>query len=253
MRKLLRKTAFLLQGVLLLHLFWWLASALLNMRAVPSPLTVYAQLDRLWQNQIQWHVLYSLCRIVAGVALALLAGVPLGLLMARFPRWNRLLYPVVYLSYPIPKTALLPVAMLLWGMRDGSKIAILFLIVVFQVIVAVRDSALAVEPDWYRVIASAGATPAQLLRHVTLPAVMPGLLSSLRVSIGTGVAVLFFVEGYGTRYGVGYYILDAWSRMHYVDMYSGILLISALGFALFAGVDVLSRRLCAWSGSAGLE
>jgi len=58
---------------------------------------------------------------------------------------------------------------------------------------------------------------------------------------------LFFVEGYGTKFGMGYYILDAWSRINYIDMYIGIIVISIVGFVLFISIDFFSDRLCKWS------
>ncbi len=193
------------------------------------------------------HILSSLKRIGVGLALSLAVGIPIGILMAYSERANKILYPLIYFSYPIPKTALLPIAMMLWGMRDGSKVAIIFLIIVFQVIVSARDSVRNIDPAMYLVTVSAGASQAQIIRHVTLPAILPELLTSIRVSLGTAVSILFFVEGYGTKYGMGYYILDAWSRIDYIDMYIGIIVISIVGFALFVSIDFLSNQLCKWN------
>lgn len=245
-QRLLSRTALFLQGFGLVHLLWYLAALLLKTPVVPDPLAVYTQFGDVFRDGILLHVLYSLRRIALGLLLSLLVGVPVGILMASSRRVGRLLRPLVYFSYPIPKTALLPVAMLLWGMRDGSKVAILFLIIVFQVMIAVRDGVRNIDPSYYLVTVSTGASRLSILRHVALPAILPELLTSTRISLGTAVSVLFFVEAYGTRRGVGYYIVDAWSRMDYVGMYSGILVISLLGFLLFAAVDVLSEKLCPW-------
>jgi NitT/TauT family transport system permease protein len=134
--------------------------------------------------------------------------------------------------------------MLLWGMRDGSKVAIIFLIIVFQVIVSVRDGVYNIDSSMYQVTKSAGASGSQIIWHVTLPAILPELFTSIRVSVGTAVSILFFVEGYGTKYGMGYYILNAWSRINYIDMYIGIIVISIIGFALFVLIDSIAEKLC---------
>ena len=76
--------------------------------------------------------------------------------------------------------------------------------------------------------------------------VLPELFTSLRIGVGTALAVLFIVEAYGTRAGIGYYILDCWSRIDYLGMYGGIVLISLVGALLFLGVDLLAQRLCRW-------
>ncbi len=247
MNKLRQRFLVFAQGFLLVNALWLLAHLLLRTNVIPSPIEVYRHLGDAWGDNVFLHILHSLRRIALGLALSLLAGVPIGMLMAYSAAWNKVLYPLVYFTYPIPKTALLPVAMLLWGMHDGSKVAILFLIIVFQVIVAVRDGVRNIDATLYQVVRSAGANQRQIIRHVTLPAILPELLTSIRVALGTAVSVLFFVEGYGTRYGMGYYILDAWSRINYIDMYLGIVVISVVGFALFVLIDFASDRLCRWN------
>jgi NitT/TauT family transport system permease protein len=182
----------------------------------------------------------------------LAVGVPIGILMAYSKRANAYLYPLIYFSYPIPKTALLPIAMLLWGMRDGSKVVIIFCIIVFQVIVSVRDSVLHIDKALYQAIICSGGSRLQIIRHITVPAILPQLFTSIRVSLGTAVSILIFIEGYGTEYGMGYYILDAWSRINYIQMYLGILVISFVGFVLFIAMDMLIRKVCPWMKEATL-
>ena len=244
MNKLINQCKILIQGFLLINLVWLIASVLMNINVIPNPFLVYKNFGSVLTNNIFFHILYSLRRIGIGLALSLAVGIPIGILMAYSKKANKILYPFIYFSYPIPKTALLPIAMLLWGMRDGSKIAIIFLIIVFQVIVSVRDSVRNIDTTMYQVIMSVGANRRQIIWHVTLPAILPELLTSIRVSLGTAVSILFFVEGYGTKYGMGYYILDAWSRINYIDMYIGIIVISIIGFALFISIDLVEDKLC---------
>lgn len=247
MSKLFNQCKIFIQGFLLINLIWLTASILLNTNIVPNPIYVYKDFGRLLTNNILIHILYSLKRIGIGLALSLIVGIPIGVLMSYSKNANKLLYPLIYFSYPIPKTALLPIAMLLLGMRDGSKISIMFLVIVFQVIVSVRDSVNNIDNTMYQVIKSAGANRNQIIWHVTLPAILPQLLTSIRVSIGAAVSILFFVEGYGTKFGMGYYILDAWSRINYIDMYIGIIVISIVGFILFVSIDFISDKLCKWN------
>lgn len=246
MKKILNKLYLFMTGFLLINLIWYVGYLTAHTTVIPNPLIVYQNFGKVFQNHILMHILTSLKRIGIGLSLSLLVGIPIGMLMAYSKRANKILYPLVYFSYPIPKTALLPIAMLLLGMRDGSKIVIIFLIIVFQVIVAVRDGVQNIDPSLYFVTVSSGASKGQVIRHITLPAILPELLTSLRISLGTAVSILFFVEAYGTRYGMGYYIVDAWSRIDYIGMYSGIIVISIIGFILFAGIDVLYEKLCPW-------
>lgn len=247
MHKFWRRCLIFLQGFLSVNLIWAIAYCVTDTTVIPNPLTVYKNLGLVISDHMWIHILYSLKRIGAGLAISLIIGIPIGILIGYSKRANRILYPFIYFSYPIPKTALLPIAMLLFGMRDGSKIIIMVLVIVFQVIIAVRDSILNIDPTVYRVIESCGANKLQIIWHVTLPAIMPQMLTSLRVSVGAAVSILFFVEGYGTKYGMGYYILDAWSRINYIEMYMGIITIAIIGFLLFACIDYLSSVICKWS------
>lgn len=247
MKRLYKLCKVFVLGYLSINLIWFLAFLLTDIAVIPNPFLVYMNFGNVISGHMQIHIVYSLRRIGAGLALSLAIGIPIGIIMAYSKKANKILYPLIYFSYPIPKTALLPIAMLVWGMRDGSKIAIMFLVIVFQVIVSVRDSVRSIDPRMYQVVYSAGANRRQIIWHVTLPAILPQLLTSIRVSLGAAVSILFFVEGYGTKYGMGYYILDAWSRIDYINMYIGILVISMIGFSLFVTIDIISDRLCRWN------
>jgi NitT/TauT family transport system permease protein len=94
---------------------------------------------------------------------------------------------------------------------------------------------------------SLGANRWQKGIHLVLPAVLPNILTSLRIGIGTAIAVLFFVESFATSLGLGFFILDAWSRFDYRGMYSGIVGMGLLGVILYEVVEILDRTLCKWT------
>lgn len=241
-----KKIKTFLQGFILLNLLWYIFASLINIRILPKPTDVYLNMNHLYGENLYIHVLVSLWRVFSGLAISLALGIFIGLLMAYSRIGNKLLNPLVYFTYPIPKTALLPVVMLLFGLGDHSKILLIVLILVFQVIVAVKDAVLNIPPETYHPLRSLGASKLQIFTHITVPAILPDLLTNLRLSIGTALSILFFAEGYGTQYGIGYYILDAWMRIDYVGMYAGIVVISLLGFALFILIDLLEEALCKW-------
>lgn len=247
--KLRKRLVLFLQGFVMVNVLWYIAAAVLNMKALPKPTEIYFNIDKLYGEKLYFHVLISLYRIMGGLTISLIIGLLLGLLMAYSRLGHKLLNPLVYFTYPIPKTALLPVLMLLFGLKDTSKIILIVLIVVFQVIVSVRDSVLNISKENYNLIKSLGASKIQLFKNVTLPAILPELLTNLRVSMGTAISILFFAEGYGTNYGIGYYIMDAWNRIDYISMYSGIVVISLLGFGMFTLIDMLEEKLCRWKNT----
>ncbi len=148
--------------------------------------------------------------MVAGIVLAMLTAVPVGLILGQSPALNRFFSPIIYITYPIPKIVLLPVILLLFGIGDTSKIFIIFLILFFRILVVVRDQAVALRPELIYSVRSLGAGRRALFRFVCAPASVPAALTALRVSIGTAVAV-FFAESFATNSGLGYYIIvDSW-------------------------------------------
>ncbi|GHT77293.1 ABC transporter permease [Bacteroidia bacterium] len=192
------------------------------------------------------HILASVVRLTEGLFLAFLIAVPIGLLLSHSPKINKIGSPILYFSYPIPKLALLPVVMLLMGIGESAKITMIVLILVFQVIVSVRDAALHIPHEDFHVLISLGANKRQLFRWVVLPAILPETLTSLRVAVGTSASVLFFTETFGTDKGLGFYIVNSWMRLAYKDMAVGIIALSLIGLALFSAIDLLEKRLCKW-------
>jgi NitT/TauT family transport system permease protein len=243
-----KKFKLFIQGFITFNILWYLLAITVHMRVLPKPTDIYLNLNNLYGDKLYIHVLISLYRVASGLSISLVLGISIGLLMASSNVWNKILNPLVYFTYPIPKTALLPIVMLLFGLGDTSKIIILVLILVFQIIVAVRDAVINIPSETYNPIRSLGASKLQIFIHITLPAILPELLTTLRLSIGTALSILFFTEGYGTQYGIGYYILDAWTRIDYIGMYAGIVVISLLGFLLFISIDILEESICKWKG-----
>lgn len=225
---------------------WWAIALLLALPIVPTPDKVLVRLAHVFSRDIFAHAVWSLWRIAAGLGLAVCVGYPFGVLMGYFRRADRYLSPVVYLTYPVPKIALLPILMLLAGVGELSKILMIFLIIVFQVIVAVRDAIRTLPEERYAPLYSLGASLAQVFRFVILPASLPKFITAVRVAMATAVSVLFFTETFGTQYGMGYYIMDAWLRVNYLEMYAGILVFSAMGLLLFGLIDGFERAACRW-------
>jgi ABC superfamily ATP binding cassette transporter, permease protein len=226
---------------------WAGLAYLLAMPVIPSPEQVALRLAAKFPETIAVHAGYSLMRIVLGLFAAVAVGYPVGVLMGHFPRVNRLFAPVLYMTYPVPKIALLPVVMLLFGVGETSKLLLVFLIIVFQVIVGVRDAVAAIPSETYAPLRVLGASFPQIMRHIIVPASLPKFITAVRVAMATAISVLFFTETFGTQYGIGCYIMDAWLRVNYLDMYAGIVVLSTMGLMLFILLDFAERRLCAWN------
>ena len=233
-------------GSVICFVFWTAAAHLLNMPAIPPPEQVMVRLSQIFLDTIAVHSAYSFMRLSIGLLTAVLIGYPVGVVMGYFGRINRVLSPIIYLTYPIPKIALLPVVMLLFGVGELSKLLLVFFILVFQIIVTVRDAVAGIPPETYVPLRVLGASFGQMMHHIILPASLPKFITAIRVAMATAISVLFFTETFGTRYGIGYFIMDSWLRVNYLDMYAGIVVLSAIGLLIFAVFDGLERKLCRW-------
>lgn len=221
---------------------------LLDQPILPTPLVVVAAfVDQLFHGDLLRHFLASFWRVVASTALSIGLATPAGLALGQSKRVNALISPLIYVLYPIPKVVFLPVLLLFFGIGNLSKILIIFVILFFQILVLVRDQAAALRPELILSVRSLGAGRRALFRFVYLPASLPGVLTALRQSIGTAVAVLYVAEVLATRLGLGYYIYFQGSTLlNYPAMYAGIVAMSLLGLSLYLLVDWLEKCLCAW-------
>lgn len=229
-----------------LALFWHVSSVFLNSPMLPSPVDALSATSRLLKGELTGHLWVSFYRVIISTGLSLSIGLPLGLLMGYEFKLDRFLAPVVYLIYPIPKIVFLPLILFFLGLGDVSKIFLITFIVIFQIMVTTRDAVKKVPREMIDSLRSLGGNRFQVYLHVLLPASLPDVLTALRLSMGTAIAVLFFAESFATTRGLGYFIMDAWSRSAPDEMFAGIIVMGLLGVFLFITVDFAENILCRW-------
>jgi len=230
-----------------LTLLWQVAALLIHRPILPAPWEVIVVFVRELGNELLIHFGVSLWRVTAGMALSVAVAAPAGLAIGGSSTANRIFSPIIYLLYPIPKVVFVPIVFLFLGIGDTAKIAIIFLILFFQIVVLVRDQAAGLPPQLLQSLRSLGAGRRALFRFVYLPASLPAILTALRQSIGTAVAVLYITELFATKYGLGYYIYyEGSTLLDYPAMYAGVIAMSLLGLGMYFAVDWLERRLCGW-------
>ena len=232
-------------GIAFVLLGWEVTALLLDTSALPTPqatIPVFAK----YAAAMLPDFLTSLYRLVAALAIGVALGAPLGLALGRSPKANALFAPVVYILYPLPKIVLLPILLVLLGLADAPKIVLIALTIFFQVVVVMRDAALAIPEATVVSVRSLGASRAQVWRHVILPATLPDLFTTLRVSSGIAIAILFFAESIAGSTGLGYFIMESWGMVNYPRMFAGIIALALLGVIVYLVFDILERRACAW-------
>lgn len=235
-----------LYGVLMILIFWYLVHSVIGSKVVPNPYETFIVFIQLLRGDLALHIGVSILRVITAVAIAMVIAVPLGLWIGSNKRADRVLSPVIYILYTIPKIAFLPVFMLLFGLGDRSKIILLISIIVFQILLATRDGVKETPRQLHYSVKSLGLNKWAMYVHLIIPAVLPKIISALRISIGVGISVLFFSENFATSYGIGFFIMDKWAILRYKEMFAGIIGISLMGFLIFKGIDLLERKLCPW-------
>lgn len=233
-----------LAGICMLFFLWQLFSFFVNRPILPSPLEVVPLFLTNITGDLGLHFLASAARVLSAIALATVLAAPLGLALGQMPRLDRVVGPLVAIIYPIPKIIFLPVIYVLMGISDLSKIALITIIIFFQILVVVRDEAASLKQELILSVQSLGAGRRALFRYVYIPASIPAILTALRISVGTAVAVLFIAEQSLTSYGLGYYIvIETYQVLLYPEMYTGIIGMGLLGVLLYFAIYSIELKV----------
>lgn len=174
--------------------------------------------------------LSSLQNLTAGLALAIVVGVGLGVLMAWYRPVEILVNPLVRVLYPLPRSALIPVMILWFGLGAASKIAAVFLGCLLPVVIGAFNGARGVEQVLIWSALAAGAKPREVLREVVVPAAMPEILACIRNALALSFILLVAAELLISQRGMGYLISSFGEAGAYDAMFAGVLTVSAVGF-----------------------
>ena len=231
-------------GLLMFLFFWQVLAWVVRRPIMPSPVVVLPLFFTSIFGELGLHLLASTGRVLAAIGIAVITAVPVGLGLGQIPKLDRIFSPLIAIVYPIPKIVFLPVIYVLMGITDVSKIFLIALIIFFQILVVVRDEAANLHPELILSVRSLGAGRRALFRYVYFPASLPAVLTALRVSTATAIAVLFIAEQSLTTYGLGYFIVvETYQVLRYPQMYTGILAMSLLGLSLYFIFNNLELRI----------
>lgn len=242
---IINKQTYWVVALFSLFAFWQGLSLVLQTPVLPTPSQALHTFIKNF-SVIRPHLQVSAFRVVGSLAVALSLGVPIGLAVGRYRNLDAFTSPLIYLTYPIPKIALLPVLLGIMGLGESPKLFLISIIVFYQIVVTTRDAVREVNWNLICSITSLGAGEKDLIRYVFFPAALPRIFTALRISLGTALAVLFLTETFNTFQGIGHFILDASMRGNYKEVFAGIIGISLLGLILFVVIDITEKKICPW-------
>jgi NitT/TauT family transport system permease protein len=244
-----RAALFRWYSIPLLLLVWYLSveTGFAESRLLPSPVRVWTVLvEEVGNGTLVYHAYVTITRAMIGFALAVAVGIPFAALMARSALWRNLFEPIFFLGYPIPKIALYPVFVYIFGIGASSKIAFTFLECLYPIVVTCYFGFRAIQTRLVWTAQNFGASRATVLRRVILPAALPSVFSGLRVALPVAIIVVVITEMIGDSIGLGYYIEVSGVRFAFDKVYAAIVVTGICGFILDRLLLLLRRHIVYW-------
>ncbi len=227
---------------------WELGARLLDVGGLPPASHALAEVPAILSDpESLLNIAASLRRMVLGLALGTVVGVPVGLTMGRSRHVAAFFNPLLMVVYPVPKAALMPVIMLWIGIGDASKTLVIFLGVTLPVIYHSYQGALAVEQKMLWSAAAMGLRAPARLARIVLPAALPEILVGCRTALVLALITMVTSEMIARESGVGNILFNALDMAQYDTVYAMIAIIAMLGFALDAAFERLRQWLVAWA------
>ncbi|MBJ7220301.1 MULTISPECIES: ABC transporter permease [unclassified Brenneria] len=197
----------------------------------------------LWQ-----HVMVSVARAMSAFSVAILIGVPLGLVMGLSAPIAAIFNPFVQFLRPLPKIALIPLAVVWLGIGEASKFFLIFIATFLSVVVGANAAVERIGRNRIRVAQTLGASRRQIFFRVVLPDTLPELFTTVRLSIGIGWTSLIAAEMVAATSGIGWMVMNASAYLRTDIVMLGILLLGAIGYLLDLLLVGLQRILVPWAG-----
>ncbi|WP_084525613.1 ABC transporter permease [Nocardia vaccinii] len=217
----------------------------------PFSTVVQAFVELIRNGQMWEHVSASLSRSLVGFALAVVTAVPVGVAIAWYRPVAEFLGPILELFRNTAALALLPVFVLILGIGETSKVALVLYAGFFPILLNTITGVRTADPLLVKSATSLGFSSVRLFQKVILPAALPSIFTGLRMAASSSILVLIATEMVGARAGLGYLITAAQQNFQIPDMYAGIIAISLVGLVFNGVLLAVERRLSRWRTSSG--
>ena len=243
------ETALTIAAPLAMFVLWEVLarSGLIDARFWPPPSSLAsAAAELVADGTLATNVRISLVRILVGFLIGAIPAVVLGLIMGLWWPARALLLPTASALYAIPKIALLPLVLLVFGTGEAGKYAIVAISIFFLVVLSTVAGVLAIDRAYMDVARNFGAGPLARFLTVALPGALPSIFTGLRLGLGFSLVVIVGTEFIAAESGIGKFIYESYYRLAIRDMFVGLIVTGVLGWLLTTAVDLLERRLVPW-------
>lgn len=212
----------------------------------PASEVFLAMVNLVRTGELFLHASRSMGRSGIGCLLAIGLAIPVGILVAWFPRFEEVVDPICQILRNTSVLAMLPIFILVLGLGEASKIAIVFWGSVWPTLLNTINGVKCVDPLLVKAAGSMNVSGFTLLRKVILPAVLPSILTGVRLSAGVAIVILVAAEMVGAQSGLGFLVFYSEQKYEIANMYAGIVAISLLGVAVNHGLVRCEAHFTRW-------
>jgi NitT/TauT family transport system permease protein len=229
---------------------WELAVALFRVPEyiLPTPRGIAAAMIKEWRY-LALHTWITVQEVLLGFAMAVAVGIPIAVAIVYSPLIERAIYPLLVGSQSVPKIAIAPLLIFWAGLGLFPKVLVAFLISFFPIIIDTVVGLRSVEPEMLHLARSMGAGAGRIFLKIRFPTALPNIFAGLKVAVTLSVVGAIVGEFIQADRGLGYALLQANAVMDTRLGFAAIIVLSAVGIAMFVAVDFIERRLIPWHAS----
>ena len=234
---------------IILFLIWEICSrtGVFDIRFFPPPSEILHHLFFVSPDEgIFMDIVATLNRITWGYLAGGIVGISAGIAMGLSKTMRNCFYPIVAMLYPIPKIAILPLIMLIFGIGEFSKIVVVFIGSFFLILINTLHGVKNLEKIYHDVAFVYRIKRSRFIFQVVLPGALPSIFTGLKLAIGYSLVIVVAAEFSGADAGIGYLIWQSWETFSIKAMYAGIFVIGALGFTFAYTLEYLEKKLIPW-------
>lgn len=222
-------------------------TGILDVRFFPAPSDIFYHLFFVSPDEgILLDITFSVYRISVGYIVGCSLGVLLGVGMGLSHFLRMMFYPLILVTYPIPKIAVLPLIMLIFGIGDLSKIVVVVIGSFFLVLMNTLHGVDSLAKIYHDVAKVYKISRRNFIFKIVIPGSLPSIFTGLKLAIGYSLVIVVAAEFSGADKGIGYLIWQSWETFSIKSMYAGIFVIGVLGFIFSYSLDLLERKMVPW-------
>jgi ABC-type nitrate/sulfonate/bicarbonate transport system permease component len=228
---------------------WEVAARLewIDTRFFPAPTSVLAKFGELAKSGELWTDLWaSMQRLFWGFLVGGIPALVLGVVMGLYRPIRAAIDPFISATYPIPKSAILPLVLLIFGLGEASKIVMVALGVFYPVLINTMSGVMQIDKIYLDVGKNFKASRWQVFKTIALPGAMPSIMAGIKLGVGMGLILIAISEMIGAKEGIGYMIWNAWQILTVESMYVGLTVIALLGFAFNVSLNLIEGKILPW-------